>query len=105
MKFRTALLSALFLFLSGAALAVPTAGDAPDSDDATLLVGWDLEPVAALDDHILWTEAPAQTAVYMPWPCDGSPFPGPGLPYPFPLPFPSPWPGPTDQCIPNPFPF
>ena len=105
MKLRIAFLSALFLFLTGAALAVPTAGEAPDSGDTTLVAAWDLESVAALDRRALPPAAPTRTAQYFPVPCDDFPFPGPGRPYPLPLPFPSPWPGPTDQCIPIPFPF
>ena len=103
MKVRIAFLS--LLFLAGAALAVPTAGEAPDSGDVTLAATWNLEPVSAWDGYGLWTEGPTQTAWYFPVPCDDPPIPGPGQPFPLPLPFPNPWPGPTDQCIPNPFPF
>lgn len=103
MKLRIALLSALFLFLAGGALAVPTAGEASDSSGATLVAAWDLEAVTAPDGYALRPEAPTQTAQYFPVPCDDSPFPGPGRPYPLPLPFPNPWPDTTDQCIPIPF--
>lgn len=105
MKLRIALLSALFLLVAGTAMATPTAGEAPDSGDVTLVATWDLGPVAAHDGYALRPEAPIRTAQYFPVPCDDSPFPGPGRPYPLPLPFPSPWPGPTDQCIPIPLPF
>ncbi len=87
MKLRIAFLSVLFLFLAGAVLAVPTAGEAPGTDDVTLP-----------------PSAPSQTAQYYPVPCDDFPFPPSPRPFPVPWPFPSPWPGPTDQCIPNPFP-
>lgn len=103
MKLRIALLSALFLSVAGTAMATPTAGEAPDPDDATLAAAWHL--VAAPDDHALPPGTPSQTAQYYPVPCDDFPSPPSPRPFPVPWPFPSPWPGPTDQCIPNPFPF
>ena len=105
MKLRIAFLSLFFLFLTGAAMAVPTAGEAPDSSDATLIAALGLEPAAEWNGDAIRTEAPVQTAWYFPVPCDAPPFPGPGQPFPLPLPFPNPWPGPTDQCIPIPLPF
>ena len=99
MNVRIALLSALFLLVAGTAMATPTAGEAPDSADTTLVAAWDLEPVAAPDGYVLRTDAPTRTAVYYPWPCDGFPFPPSPRPFPVPWPFPSPWPGP-DKCLP-----
>ncbi len=45
MKLRIAFLSVLFLFLAGAAMATPTAGEAQDPGAATLRATWDLGPV------------------------------------------------------------
>lgn len=75
MRFRIVLLSALFLLLAATAMATPAGGEA------------------------------TRTAGYFPVPCDDLPLPPSPRPFPVPWPFPSPWPGPTDQCIPNPFPF
>ncbi|MCY3592314.1 MAG: hypothetical protein OXH32_11875 [Acidobacteria bacterium] len=99
MKLRIAFLSLFFLFLTGAVMATPTTGEAPDSGDITLVAAWDLGPVAAHDGYALRPEAPIRTAVYYPWPCDGFPFPPSPRPFPVPWPFPSPWPGP-DKCLP-----
>ena len=61
MKLRITFTSILFLFLTGAAMATPTAGEGSDPGAATLMATWDLGPVATL--------APAVSALQ----------PGPGL--------------------------
>lgn len=104
MKLRTAFLSTLFLFLAGAAMAVPTAGEPTVPAGAEFLAAWDTAPVASPSGYDVPATTPPLTAQYYPWPCPDDPFPQP-YPLPRPWPFPSPWPGPTDQCIPNPFPF
>ena len=55
MKLRIAFTSVLFLFLTGAAMATPTAGEASDPGAATLMATWDLGPVA--------TPAPTESAL------------------------------------------
>lgn len=105
MKLRILFVSALFLFLAGAALAVPTISETTVPDEARLPGAWHLESVAAPSGYVLPATAPISTAQYFPVPCDDLTFPPSPRPFPVPWPFPSPWPGPTDQCIPNPFPF
>ncbi len=103
MKLRILFVSALFLFLAGAALAVPTIGEPTVPDGAELLAAWDLESAAAptsagytLAPPIAAPE-PTELAVYSPCGCTpipGCPLPipwptpGPGFPFPFPLPGP-----------------
>lgn len=99
MKLRIAFLSLLFLFLTGAAMATPTTGEARGPDDISLVAAWDLEPVAAsAQSYALAPQAPFQEptelAVY--WPCGCTPIPG--------CPFPIPWPLPGGPTIFNPFP-
>lgn len=111
MKLRIALLSVLFLLLTGAALAVPTAGEAQDSDAAAFLAAWDINSVARSDSYALDARTsgprPAELAIYnpcscVPWPSPGPTFPcpnpsppgGPTIFFPFPRPnlCPAPWP-------------
>lgn len=105
MKLRIALLSTLFLFLAGAALATPTGGETPAPGGTGILAAWDLDSAPVPTGYALPPTAAPLTAQYYPWPCDAFPTPPSPNPFPIPWPFPSPWPGPTDQCIPNPFPF
>ena len=91
MKLRTALLSTFLLFLAGAAMAVPTAGEQTDPAEAGFLAAWDTEPVAAPTGYALVAPAPVQepTELAIFGPCGCIPIPG----CPFPIPWPSP--GPT----------
>ncbi|MCY3592312.1 MAG: hypothetical protein OXH32_11865 [Acidobacteria bacterium] len=45
MRYRIAFLSVLSLFFAGAAMATPTAGEAHDPGDVTLVTTWGLGPV------------------------------------------------------------
>ena len=98
MKKHTALLFGLLFLFAGAALATPTAGEAPGSDAAAFLADWGLDSPAATDGYALAPQAPIQEptelAVY--WPCGCTPIPG--------CPFPIPWPQPGGPTIFNPFP-
>ena len=93
MKLRIAFLATLFLFLAGAALAVPTIGEPTVSDQAELLAALDLESAAAPTSagYTLAPPAvapePTELAIYNP--CGCTPMPG----CPFPIPWPSPGPG------------
>lgn len=106
MKLRIALASASFLFLAGAALATPTRDGAPNSDSATFVTAWDLEPVATPDDGYAFAppapvQGPTELAVY--WPCGCTPMPGCPFPIPWPSPGPTfPFPGPIGFPLPGP---
>ena len=108
MKLRTTFLTALFLFLAGAALAVPTAAEPTVPDEAELPAAWAPESVAAptSDGYALAPPVaapePTELAIYNPCGCrptPGCPFPipwpSPGPTFPFPLPFPVPGPCPS----------
>ena len=101
MKLRIVFVSALFLFLAGAAMATPTVADAPDPGVAGLVAAWEIEPVATpVHGYALAAPAPVQepTELAAFGPCGCTPIPGCPFPIPFPLP------GPFGPTIFNPFP-
>ena len=100
MKLRILFVSALFLFLAGAAMAVPTIGEPTVPDGAELLAAWDLESLAAPTSAgfalaaPMPVQEPTELAAF--GPCGCTPIPG--------CPFPLPLPGPFGPTIFNPFP-
>ncbi len=107
MNLRIALLSALFLFVAGAALAAPsTTAEPAAADTAPFVAAWDVEPAAPADGYALGglptaEQKPVELAVYGPCGCTPKPRCPSPMPWPMPLPLPVPLPLPgTCECQP-----
>ena len=97
MRIRMTFLSVFLLFAAGAALAVPTVGQAPESGNAALTATSGGDSSIAVDAYALNAPVraaePSELAIYDI--CGCTPPSSPGPTFPCPPPRPGPWGGPT----------